>query len=125
MVIENKDFEKLIRQYDRPVSFFYCDPPYFETEGYYKNVGEDGFTEKDHIRLRDSLMKAQGKFLLSYNDCEFIRELYDAPDIQIDAYTRINNIKQRYDGGEVSKFSSPITICRSRGLGIPGTDESV
>jgi DNA adenine methylase len=72
VVIENKDFEKLIRQYDRPVSFFYCDPPYFETEGYYKNVGEDGFTEKDHIRLRDSLMKAQGKFLLSYNDCEFI-----------------------------------------------------
>lgn len=28
VVIENKDFEKLIRQYDRPVSFFYLDPPY-------------------------------------------------------------------------------------------------
>ena len=25
--VENKDFGKLIRQYDRPVSFFYCDPP--------------------------------------------------------------------------------------------------
>ena len=97
VVIENKDFEKLIGQYDRPVSFFYCDPPYFETESYYKNVGEDGFTEKDHIRLRDALMRAEGKFLLSYNDCEFIRNLYDAPGIQIDAYTRINNIKQRYD----------------------------
>jgi len=99
VVIENKDFEKLIRQYDRPVSFFYCDPPYFETESYYKNVGEDGFTEKDHIRLRDTLIGAQGKFLLSYNDCEFIRNLYDAPGIRIDAYTRINNIKQRYDNG--------------------------
>jgi len=99
VVVENKDFEKLIEQYDRPVSFFYCDPPYFETESYYKNVGEDGFTEKDHIRLRDALMKAQGKFLLSYNDCAFIRDLYDAPGIQIDAYTRINNIKQWYDNG--------------------------
>ena len=99
VVVENKDFEKLIGQYDRPVSFFYCDPPYFETESYYKNVGEDGFTEKDHIRLRDALMRAEGKFLLSYNDCDFIRSLYDAPGIQIDAYTRINNIKQRYDGG--------------------------
>jgi len=99
VVVENKDFEKLIRQYDRPVSFFYCDPPYFETESYYKNVGEDGFTEKDHIRLRDTLIGAQGKFLLSYNDCEFIRNLYDAPGIRIDAYTRINNIKQRYDNG--------------------------
>lgn len=26
VVIENKDFEKLIKQYDRPESFFYCDP---------------------------------------------------------------------------------------------------
>ncbi len=99
VVIENKDFEKLIGQCDRPVSFFYCDPPYFETESYYKNVGEDGFTEKDHIRLRDALLRIEGKFLLSYNDCSFIRELYDAPGIQIDSYTRINNIKQRYDNG--------------------------
>ncbi len=120
VVIENKDFEKLIRQYDRPVSFFYCDPPYFETEGYYKNVGEDGFTEKDHIRLRDTLMKAQGKFLLSYNDCEFIRELYNAPGIQIDAYTRINNIKQRYDGG--AQFPEILIAnydMQERGLSIP------
>lgn len=28
VVVENKDFEKLVRQYDRPVSLFYCDPPY-------------------------------------------------------------------------------------------------
>jgi DNA adenine methylase len=97
VVVENKDFEKLIRQYDRPVSFFYCDPPYHATESYYKNVGEDGFTKKDHIRLRDALMGIQGKFLLSYNDDEFIRELYDAPGIQLFSTTRINNIKQRYD----------------------------
>jgi DNA adenine methylase len=99
VVVENKDFEKLIRQYDRPVSFFYADPPYYETEKYYKNVGEDGFKKEDHIRLRDTLMGIEGKFLLSYNDCSFIRELYDAPNIQIESYTRINNIKQRYDNG--------------------------
>lgn len=99
VVIENKDCEKLIRQYDRPVSFFYLDPPYFETESYYQNVGEDGFKEKDHVRLKDALLSIEGKFLLSYNDCGFIRSLYDVPGIQMDAYTRINNIKQRYDNG--------------------------
>ena len=62
VIIENKDFEKLIRQYDRPVSFFYLDPPYYETEKYYKNVGEDGFRKEDHIRLRDTLMTIEGKF---------------------------------------------------------------
>ena len=99
VVIENKDFEKLIRQYDRPVSFFYADPPYYETEGYYKNVGEDGFTEKDHVRLRDALMGIEGKFLLSYNDHPFVRELYDAPGVHIMEVSRIHNIRQRYDGG--------------------------
>jgi len=99
VVIENKDFEKLIRQYDRPVSFFYLDPPYYETEGYYRNVGEDGFTLADHIRLRDTLLDIEGKFLLSYNDHPFIRKLYNRPGIRIMEVSRINNIKQRYDNG--------------------------
>lgn len=97
VVVENKDFQKLVRQYDRPTSFFYCDPPYHATEGYYQNIGEDGFTEKDHIRLRDTLLSMKGKFLLSYNDDAFVRELYDAPGIRIESVTRLNNIKQRYD----------------------------
>lgn len=99
VVVEHKDFEKLIQQYDRPTSLFYCDPPYHATEGYYKNVGEKGFTEADHFRLRDALMSIQGNFLLSYNDDTFVRELYDRPGIYTMEATRINNIKQRYDSG--------------------------
>ncbi|WP_251319209.1 DNA adenine methylase [Flintibacter muris] len=97
VVIENQDFERLIRHYDRGDSLFYCDPPYHATEGYYQNIGENGFTEKDHIRLRDRLLSMEGKFLLSYNDDAFVRDLYDAPNIQIQSITRLNNIKQRYD----------------------------
>lgn len=96
VVVENKDFEKLIRQYDRPVSFFYCDPPYFATEDYYKDVG---FSKKDHIRLRDTLISCEGKFLVSYNDCPEIRELWNKPNIQIEEISRINNLAQRYEGG--------------------------
>lgn len=96
VVIENKDFEKLIRQYDRPVSFFYCDPPYFATESYYKDVG---FSEADHIRLRDTLMQCEGKFLVSYNDCNEIRKIWDKPNIYIEEVSRINNLAQRYENG--------------------------
>lgn len=111
VVIENKDFEKLIRQYDRPASLFYLDPPYHATEGYYQNIGEDGFTETDHIRLRDALMRIEGKFLLSYNDDEFIRSLYDRPGIYLMETTRINNIKQRYDNG--AQFPELISLIHS------------
>ena len=92
-VIENKDFEALIKQYDRPNAFFYCDPPYFETEGHYEVV----FRKEDHVRLRDTLAGIQGKFMVSYNDCEYIRELYQ--DFYIESVNRINNLAQRYDGG--------------------------
>jgi DNA adenine methylase len=78
---------------------FYCDPPYYETEGYYANVGEAGFTKERHIRLRDTLLGISGKFLLSYNDCPFIREIYGAPGIQIKTVSRPNSIKLRYDAG--------------------------
>ena len=96
VVVENKDFEKLIRQYDRPVSFFYCDPPYVDTEDYYSNIT---FGRGGHERLRDTLLSVQGKFLLSYNDHPLVWEMYDRPGIYIERVTRLNNMKQRYDGG--------------------------
>ena len=101
VVIENKDFERLIRQYDRPVSFFYLDPPYHATEGYYQNIGENGFTEADHIRLRDTLLSIQGKFLLSYNDCPEIRELYDG--FSLFDFSRTHSMAQRYEAGKEFK----------------------
>ena len=99
VVIEHQDFEKLVQHYDRPSTFFYLDPPYHNTEGYYQNIGEGGFTEDDHFRLRNLLLDIEGQFLLSYNDDTFVRELYDWPGITIQEITRLNNIKQRYDGG--------------------------
>lgn len=92
-VIENKDFEALIRQYDREHAFIYCDPPYFMTEDHYAVE----FPKKDHVRLRDALSACKGKWMVSYNDCAYIRELYR--EFYITAVTRINNLAQRYEGG--------------------------
>ena len=75
---------------------FYLDPPYYATEDYYEDVG---FTSEDHKRLCDALMGIKGKFLLSYNDCPEIRQLYCKTGIMIESTTRLNNIAQRYDAG--------------------------
>lgn len=97
VVIENRDFEHLIKQYDRPESFFYCDPPYYATEDYYEEVG---FTAADHQRLANALFNIQGKFLLSYNDCREIRAIYDRSGITVEGTSRLSNIAQRYEGGK-------------------------
>lgn len=97
VVIENKDCVKLIRQYDRPESFFYCDPPYYNADQYYEAVSTDGF---DHAGFADTLLGIKGKFLLSYNDCPEIRALYDRPGIVIEGISRLSNIAQRYENGK-------------------------
>ena len=96
VIIENQDFEVLIKHYDSPGSFFYCDPPYYATESYYKDVG---FTKNDHVRLRDTLSKIKGKFLVTYNNCPEIRELWAYEGIHIESVSRMDNFRQRYSGG--------------------------
>ena len=93
VVIENQDFEVLIRHYDRPDAFFYCDPPYFDSEYVY----DAPFSWEDHQRLNRVLRQAQGKWLLSYNDCEEIRELYRG--YALFDFQRVHTMVQRFDAG--------------------------
>jgi len=87
--IENLDFEKLIAKYDSETAFFYLDPPYYKKEKLYERDGAALFDA--HERLAEVLKNIKGKFLLSYNDVPYIRELYNAPGINIEtvesAYT--------------------------------------
>jgi DNA adenine methylase len=62
-ICESMDFEEVIKKYDSPKTYFYCDPPYFKTENYYANH-EFGITT--HQRLADTLKSINGKFSLSY-----------------------------------------------------------
>lgn len=93
-IIENQDFEVLIKHYDRPDSFFYCDPPYYTSEYVY----ECGFTWDDHLRLRNALAESKGKWLVSYNDCPEIRNLYEG--FQFFDFKRIHSMVQKYEAGK-------------------------
>lgn len=70
VVILNQSFEKVIKKYDNPKTFFYLDPPYESTN------------QKDYIhyiepeKVFEALRNIKGKFLLSYNDSPNIRELF-------------------------------------------------
>jgi len=70
--IEQLDFEKVIRKYDNKDAFFFLDPPYYKINELY----EKDFTIKDHHRLYKCISNIKGKFLLTINDVEWIRETY-------------------------------------------------
>lgn len=87
VIIENRDFEDLIKTYDRDSALFYVDPPYVASERYY-NRNYTKFNKDDHIRLNAVLKGIKGRFILSYNDCDFIRNLYK--DYNIKCVSRQN-----------------------------------
>ncbi|QNU67279.1 DNA adenine methylase [Ruminiclostridium herbifermentans] len=90
VTIENKDFENLVKVYDKPDALFYLDPPYYGTEKYYQSQ----FTQDDHERLYAVLKDIKGKFILSYNDCEYVWNHYE--NFHIEAIERNNNLTARY-----------------------------
>ncbi len=87
-MIENRDFEKLIKQYDFENAFFYCDPPYSTGCGYEVTSTEDF----DHEGLCETLKNIKGRFLLSYDDSQKIRELYKGFEmVEVERQNGINN----------------------------------
>ena len=98
VTLEKEDFGVIFQRYDSPTTVFYIDPPYFFTEDYYPgNI----FLRSDHQRLAAILLNAEGLWLLSYNLCPEVLELYQQPGILIEQVDRINNMAQRYEGGAV------------------------
>lgn len=66
--IECRNALKVIESVDAKNSFFYCDPPYYNSDqGHYK-----GYTEQDFINLLEVLSKVKGKFLLSSYPSEIL-----------------------------------------------------
>ncbi|WP_374584423.1 DNA adenine methylase [Ideonella dechloratans] len=71
--IERRHWQQCMRQYDRPHTFFYLDPPYWETEGY----GVD-FPWSEYEAMAEQLGKLQGKAIVSINDHPAIRAVFSA-----------------------------------------------
>ena len=83
--IENKPYDQVIQRFDKPGTFFYVDPPYWDCE---KDYGEGLFSKDDFGRLAALLGAVKGKFILSLNDTPGVRETF--------ADFRIEAVKTRY-----------------------------
>jgi DNA adenine methylase len=69
-----RDFQEVIEKPGDDV-FMFIDPPYLIDQALYGKKGQL-HRDFDHDRLADCLVKTEHKFLMTYNDCEYIRNLY-------------------------------------------------
>jgi DNA adenine methylase len=75
----NLDFQKVIEKETEYPSILYLDPPYY-IKG--RELYEHGFSKLDHRRLMLCLKNTHHLWLLSYDDCEEVRELYSWAKIE-------------------------------------------
>lgn len=109
-------FEKSIPKHNK--DFLYCDPPYYLDGkskmfiGMYPHrnfpIHHVGF---DHEKLRDMLVKHKAGFILSYNDCPEIREMYKDFEMMFPKWqytfgqgdTRIGKNRQNGNGSHIKQ----------------------
>ena len=70
--VKHADFKNSIPKHDS--DFLYLDPPY-ANDGNLYGIKGDHHTGFDHERLA-KILKNRDRWLLSYNDCEMVRDLY-------------------------------------------------
>jgi DNA adenine methylase len=101
-LIENKDSKSLI----------YLDPPYFKKGN---DLYQFGFSVADHERLSKLLRETEHSWVLSYDDCEEIRDFYSWADIQeIGVNYSITALKDKETGDSLSRTKNELIICGKR-----------
>jgi DNA adenine methylase len=102
--LECLPYQDILKKYDRPFTFFYLDPPYFNRPYYKFN-----FAEKDYVAMAEQLKKLKGKFLLSLNDVPEMRRIFK--DFNIKAlemtYSSQRKAGKKYSELLISNYSLP------------------
>lgn len=74
--VYNQDALDLLSSVDSflpPDSLIYLDPPYYvKGQGLYRNF----YMHEDHVKIREALDKVQSKWIVSYDNCPEIKQIY-------------------------------------------------
>lgn len=106
--IEHLPWAAVMAKYDRPHTLFFCDPPYWETEGY----GVD-FPRQEYLELAKVTRAAKGHVIITVNDHPMMREVFEGLPMDVVGIT--------YSvGGPESRKQTGELIIRNREAGFGG-----
>lgn len=98
--VENEPWERCFKRYDREHTFFYADPPYWQTTGY-----DRSFDWEQYELLAKMMAECKGKVMLSINDHLDIRELFK--DFRIERLELVYSVGR----DKTQKSSGELVIC--------------
>ena len=103
--VESLPYEKVLKQYDRPTTFFYLDPPYYQRFLYKFNIEDEQF-EVMATRLKE----LTGKFILSLNDHPDVRRIFKEFEFRTTdlAYSAQKAKGNRYPELLIMNYSPPV-----------------
>lgn len=99
--ITNMDFKDVVNatsKFDNDEVLIYLDPPYFNAA---KDIYNNQFTKDDHEKLADLLKNCKFKFVLSYDDNDDIKDLYNWAEIKQSNWTYFMSENRRQNGNEL------------------------
>jgi DNA adenine methylase len=110
--IEHLPWDKVIEKYDRPFTLFYCDPPYWQTEGYGVEFGFEHYE-----RMAELAASIQGTMIISINDHQDIRAVFkDLPVVEVDYAYTVGGGEKRSDCVELIFGNWPDGIPQGKGV---------
>lgn len=75
--IEKLDWQACVSRYDRPHTFFFMGPPYWQTEGYGVPFGIE-----QYVRMSSLMREIKGRAILTANDHPDMREVFAGLDFE-------------------------------------------
>lgn len=94
--VENLPWLECAERYDRAHTFFYMDPPYWQTEGY-----GVAFPFEEYERMAEFMRRCKGRVMVSINDHPDIRRVFEGFHIER-LEIRYSNTNQRQGQAEVA-----------------------
>lgn len=98
VLIENKDYHQIMREFDGPLTLHYLDPPYFDNDRY-----STSFDRNAHRTMCERIFQMEGAVALSGQDNDLYGEYgWDNIYINHEVSNRVNSVKgKRQDRKEL------------------------